>query len=56
LSFIIYNHNKKLPDHASQGATEQGAIQYIQDAIKEYLDAADELFPNGEVRELEAAV
>ena len=45
-----------LPGCWSQGATEQEAIANIQDAIKEYLDAVDDLFPNGEVREIEVVV
>lgn len=40
----------------SQGATEQEAIENIQDAIREYLEAVNDLFPNAEVREIEVAV
>lgn len=45
-----------LPGCWSQGATEEEAINNIQDAIKEYLDAVDELTRDAEVREVEIAV
>ena len=41
----------------SQGATEEEALSNAKDAIKEYLDARDELLKNEPgVRELEVAV
>jgi predicted RNase H-like HicB family nuclease len=45
-----------LPGCWSQGATEQEALENIQDAIKEYLAAVNDLFPDAEVREIEVAV
>jgi predicted RNase H-like HicB family nuclease len=45
-----------LPGCWSQGETEQEAIENIQDAIKEYLSAAEELIQDGELREVEVAV
>ena len=42
-----------LPGCWSQGATEQEAIENITDAIKEYLAAVDDLFPDSDVREIE---
>ena len=45
-----------LPGCWSQGATEQEAIENIQDAIKEYLSAVDELVQDAEVREVEVTV
>ena len=45
-----------LPGCWSQGATEEEAIENIRDAIHEYLDAIDGLFPDAEVREIEVAV
>jgi predicted RNase H-like HicB family nuclease len=45
-----------LPGCWSQGATEQEAIENIQDAIREYLAAVNDLFPGAEVREIEVAV
>jgi len=45
-----------LPGCWSQGATEQEAIENIQDAIKEYLSAVDELVQEGELREVEVAI
>lgn len=44
-----------LPGCWSQGATEEEAIQNIQDAIQEYLAARDELFEGALVREIEVA-
>ena len=45
-----------LPGCWSQGATEQEAIENIQDAIKEYLFAVDELVQDGELREVEVTI
>jgi predicted RNase H-like HicB family nuclease len=45
-----------LPGCWSQGETEDEAIENIQDAIKEYLAAAEELIQDAEVREVEVAV
>jgi len=45
-----------LPGCWSQGETEDEAIENIQDAIKEYLAAAEELIQDAEVREVEIAV
>jgi predicted RNase H-like HicB family nuclease len=45
-----------LPGCWSQGATEQEAIENIQDAIKEYLSAVDELVQDGEFREIEVTI
>jgi predicted RNase H-like HicB family nuclease len=45
-----------LPGCWSQGATEQEAIENIQDAIREYLAAVNDLFPGAEVREVDVAV
>jgi predicted RNase H-like HicB family nuclease len=42
-----------LPGCWSQGATEQEAIENIQDAIKEYLAARDELLTDADVREID---
>jgi len=42
-----------LPGCWSQGETEQEAIKNIQEAIKEYLAAIEDLFPNADVREVE---
>ena len=42
-----------LPGCWSQGATEEEALENIQDAIKEYLAAVDELVQDGELREVE---
>ncbi len=42
-----------LPGCWSQGATEQKAIENMTDAIKEYLAAVDDLFPDSDVREIE---
>ncbi len=41
-----------LPGCASQGLTEQEALANIQDAIREYLDVAEELGAEGERREV----
>jgi len=45
-----------LPGCWSQGATEDEAIENIQDAIKEYLAAAEYLIQDAEVREVEVTV
>ena len=45
-----------LPGCWSQGATEDEALENIQDAIKEYLTAVDELVQDGELREVDVAV
>ena len=44
-----------LPGCHSQGATEQEALENIADAIREYLDAADDLAQRsaGRVKEVE---
>jgi predicted RNase H-like HicB family nuclease/predicted RNA binding protein YcfA (HicA-like mRNA interferase family) len=44
-----------LPGCWSQGATEEEAIQNIEDAIREYLAARDELLEGAVVREVEVA-
>ena len=44
-----------LPGCWSQGATEAEALENIEDAIKEYLAAVDELLESSEVREVEVA-
>jgi predicted RNase H-like HicB family nuclease len=42
-----------LPGCWSQGATEAEAMENIQDAIREYLAAIDDLVKNADVREVE---
>jgi predicted RNase H-like HicB family nuclease len=44
-----------LPGCWSQGATEEEALENIQDAIREYLAARDELLKGAIVREVEVA-
>jgi predicted RNase H-like HicB family nuclease len=44
-----------LPGCWSQGATEQEALENIQDAIREYLAARDDLLRGTTVREVEVA-
>jgi predicted RNase H-like HicB family nuclease len=41
-----------LPGCASQGATEQEALENISDAIREYLEVADEMACAGDRREV----
>ncbi len=45
-----------LPGCWSQGATEQEAIQNIQDAIREYLAVVEDEIRGQDVREIEVAV
>ena len=45
-----------LPGCWSQGNTEEEAIQNIRDAIHEYLEAIDDLFPDAEIRTIDVAV
>ena len=45
-----------LPGCWSQGATEEEALENIQDAIREYLAAVDELVEGEDVREIQVAV
>jgi predicted RNase H-like HicB family nuclease len=45
-----------LPGCWSQGETEEEAVENIQDAIREYLDAVDELVKGDDVREIEVTV
>jgi predicted RNase H-like HicB family nuclease len=45
-----------LPGCWSQGATEQEALENIQDAIKEYLAAAEDLVKDADLREVEISV
>ena len=45
-----------LPGCWSQGATEQEAIQNIQDAIREYLAVVEDETRGQDVREIEVAV
>jgi predicted RNase H-like HicB family nuclease len=45
-----------LPGCWSQGATEEEALENIQDAIAEYLVAIDELVQGEDVREVRIAV
>ncbi len=44
-----------LPGCWSQGATEDEALANIQEAIKEYLEARDELLRDAVIREIEVA-
>jgi predicted RNase H-like HicB family nuclease len=44
-----------LPGCWSQGATEQEALENIQDAIREYLAAREELLEGTVIREVEVA-
>ena len=45
-----------LPGCWSQGSTEQEALENIQDAIREYLEAITESLQDADVREIEVAV
>ena len=45
-----------LPGCWSQGATEDEALSNIQDAIREYLAAVDDLVKGKDVREVRVAV
>lgn len=45
-----------LPGCWSQGETEEEAVENIQDAIREYLAAIDDLVNNANVREVEIGV
>jgi predicted RNase H-like HicB family nuclease len=45
-----------LPGCWSQGETEEEAVENIQDAIREYLAAIDDLIKNANVREVEVGV
>ncbi|MBI3653611.1 MAG: type II toxin-antitoxin system HicB family antitoxin [Acidobacteria bacterium] len=45
-----------LPGCWSQGDSEKEAIENIQDAIREYLSAVDELVKDSDVREVEVAI
>lgn len=45
-----------LPGCWSQGATEEEAIENIQDAIQEYLAAIEDTFKDADVREVEVPV
>jgi predicted RNase H-like HicB family nuclease len=45
-----------LPGCWSQGKTEEEALENIQDAIREYLAAVDELAKGEDVREIEVTV
>ena len=45
-----------LPGCWSQGATEEEALENIQDAIAEYLAAIDEMVKGQDVREVSIAV
>lgn len=45
-----------LPGCWSQGETEEEALENIQDAIREYLKVASELFRDAEIREVEVVI
>jgi predicted RNase H-like HicB family nuclease len=44
-----------LPGCWSQGGTEMEALANIREAIREYLDARDELLRDSEIREVEVS-
>ena len=46
----------ELPGCWSQGETEEEAIANIKDAIKEYLEVAEELFQESDNQEVEVAI
>ena len=45
-----------LPGCWSQGETEEEALVNIQDAIREYLAARDDLIEDSDIREVEVAI
>jgi predicted RNase H-like HicB family nuclease len=45
-----------LPGCWSQGATEEEALENIEQAIREYLEAAEEQLQGAQVREIEVTV
>jgi predicted RNase H-like HicB family nuclease len=45
-----------LPGCWSQGKTEQEALENVQDAIREYLEAIKESLQDADVREIEVTV
>jgi len=45
-----------LPGCWSQGKTEQEALENIQDAIREYLEAMAETLQDSDVREIEVSI
>ncbi len=45
-----------LPGCWSQGVTEDEAIENIKVAIQEYLAAVEDLYPDGQIRDIEVAV
>jgi len=45
-----------LPGCWSQGATEDEAIENIKVAIQEYLAAVEDMYPDGQIRDIEVAV
>ena len=49
-------HVPGLPGCWSQGATEKEALENIQDAIREYLAARDELLKGATIREVDVTV
>ncbi len=49
-------HCPGLPGCWSQGQTEQEALENIQDAIREYLEAVADSLQQADVREIEVSV